>query len=247
MGKGSIIAGTCGTARPPRETPLAQTDACTRQNVQTPFPTCISAAIGRGRPRKGGRVVDCSGLENRRCASIRGFESHPFRQYRRSILKLTDYLAVYGAALSTLVFVWNARRASPQVRVRVVYTHGMVVDGELKNGVGIFIQNPSASTAHVTAVSFVYPLMNASLFQRIGHLVKYRRSPRRMGWCHSSLQNFGLNVGLPTSIEPAKSHLIFVPGEVIEKLLLNSERRRFIIQVQDALWRNKYSKPFHYM
>jgi hypothetical protein len=25
-------------------------------------------------------VVDCSGLENRRCASIRGFESHPFRQ-----------------------------------------------------------------------------------------------------------------------------------------------------------------------
>ena len=29
--------------------------------------------------RKGGRVVDCSGLENRRCESIRGFESHPFR------------------------------------------------------------------------------------------------------------------------------------------------------------------------
>ena len=28
---------------------------------------------------KGGRVVDCTGLENRRCASIRGFESHPFR------------------------------------------------------------------------------------------------------------------------------------------------------------------------
>ena len=31
------------------------------------------------RDRKGGRVVDCTGLENRRCASIRGFESHPFR------------------------------------------------------------------------------------------------------------------------------------------------------------------------
>jgi hypothetical protein len=29
---------------------------------------------------KGGRVVDCSGLENRRWATIRGFESHPFRQ-----------------------------------------------------------------------------------------------------------------------------------------------------------------------
>ena len=31
---------------------------------------------------KGGRVVECTGLENRRCASIRGFESHPFRQDR---------------------------------------------------------------------------------------------------------------------------------------------------------------------
>src|SRR3546814_13043581 len=30
--------------------------------------------------RKGGRVVDCTGLENRRWATIRGFESHPFRQ-----------------------------------------------------------------------------------------------------------------------------------------------------------------------
>src|SRR5690606_29571624 len=30
--------------------------------------------------RKGGRVVDCTGLENRRWVTIRGFESHPFRQ-----------------------------------------------------------------------------------------------------------------------------------------------------------------------
>ena len=28
---------------------------------------------------RGGRVVDGSGLENQRCESIRGFESHPFR------------------------------------------------------------------------------------------------------------------------------------------------------------------------
>ncbi len=29
--------------------------------------------------RKGGRAVDCTGLENRRCENIRGFESHSFR------------------------------------------------------------------------------------------------------------------------------------------------------------------------
>ena len=32
------------------------------------------------RERRGGRVVDGSGLENRQSASSRGFESHPLRQ-----------------------------------------------------------------------------------------------------------------------------------------------------------------------
>ena len=32
-----------------------------------------------GRPWRGGRVVDGSGLENRRSESFRGFESHPLR------------------------------------------------------------------------------------------------------------------------------------------------------------------------
>ena len=33
---------------------------------------------------KGGRVVECSSLENCRRASVRGFESHPFRQSHRT-------------------------------------------------------------------------------------------------------------------------------------------------------------------
>jgi hypothetical protein len=36
--------------------------------------------------RRGGRVVDGSGLENRQGASLRGFESHPLRQLPRSSL-----------------------------------------------------------------------------------------------------------------------------------------------------------------
>ena len=31
--------------------------------------------------RRGGRVVDCAGLENRRAARSRGFESHPLRHF----------------------------------------------------------------------------------------------------------------------------------------------------------------------
>ena len=39
----------------------------------------------RAVPRRGGRVVDGSGLENRQGASPRGFESHPLRQAQRVI------------------------------------------------------------------------------------------------------------------------------------------------------------------
>ena len=38
------------------------------------------AQFSERRARRGGRVVDGSGLENRQGASPRGFESHPLRQ-----------------------------------------------------------------------------------------------------------------------------------------------------------------------
>ena len=36
--------------------------------------------LGDRRKRRGGRVVYCNGLENRRTAGYREFESHPLRQ-----------------------------------------------------------------------------------------------------------------------------------------------------------------------
>ena len=62
----------------------SQPRACARSVLSESHPggyrNPVSGVSERGFPRKGGRVVDCSGLENRRCESIRGFESHPFRQ-----------------------------------------------------------------------------------------------------------------------------------------------------------------------
>ena len=40
----------------------------------------IGAATISVDPRKRGRVVDCTGLENRQRATVREFESHRFRQ-----------------------------------------------------------------------------------------------------------------------------------------------------------------------
>ena len=40
----------------------------------------VNGTLLERKPRRGGRVVDGSGLENRQGASPRGFESHPLRQ-----------------------------------------------------------------------------------------------------------------------------------------------------------------------
>ena len=40
------------------------------------------------RPRRGGRVVDCGGLENRCAVRYRGFESYPLRTYSVQVTAL---------------------------------------------------------------------------------------------------------------------------------------------------------------
>ncbi|WP_143559609.1 hypothetical protein [Sphingomonas dokdonensis] len=160
-------------------------------------------------------------------------------------MKLTDYLAIYGAALSTLVFIWNATRSTPKIKVRLTFAVE-TIEGVAKAGLGISVQNPSSSAAHITNVSFVYPWRRVTWRDRISHLVRFKSLPVRIGWCHSSLSNFDLEDGCPVTIEPAQSHWIFVPSETVEKLFSDALKRKVVVQVQDALWRNKYSKAYNY-
>lgn len=160
-------------------------------------------------------------------------------------MELTDYLAVYGAGLSTAIAVWNYFRSRPKVRVLLTFATGGV-DGEVTGGVGISVQNPSTHTAHITNVSFLYSSTVSTFRDRIKHLVKFKRVPRNHGWCHTALSNYGLSDGCPVSIEPGKAHWIFVPDNVIQKLLSDAISPHVKVVVQDALWRNKYSRKFKY-
>jgi hypothetical protein len=160
-------------------------------------------------------------------------------------LGLIDYLAIYGAALSTAVAVWNYLRSLSKVRVVLIFAIE-TVDDEMQQGVGISIQNPSSQTAHITNVSFLYATGSATLRERISHVIEFKRLPSTLGWCHSSLSLHGVDDRCPVSIEPGRSHWIFVRDEVLEEVLKNARSRHLRAVVQDALWRNKYSKTFEY-
>ncbi len=160
-------------------------------------------------------------------------------------MQLTEFLAIYGATLSTGTAVWSYFRAKPQVRVRLVFALE-TVEGELKSGVGISIQNVSALPVHMTHVSLLYPYKRSTFGDKLGYLIRFKQIPRHGGWCHSSLSLSGVEDGCPVSIEPGKSHWIFVRNEVLYRLLEEATSRRIRAVAQDALWRNTYSKVFKF-
>ena len=160
-------------------------------------------------------------------------------------MQSTDYLAIYGALLSTGVFLWTVSRA--RSRIKVCPTFAIETKPKTKSGLGISIQNPSAHTAHITNVSILYPYRKVSIKERLQHLWRYKSFPINLGWCNSSLSLHNVEDGCPTSIEPGKAHWIVIDDEVVQKIIKDATKDQLKIVVQDALWRNKYSPKFNYV
>jgi hypothetical protein len=160
-------------------------------------------------------------------------------------VELTALLAIYAAVLSSIVFAWNVSRARAKIQVRVVYCV-QAAGKKYMHGASVSVQNPSAHTAHVTNISLVYPYKKVGLRERFAHLWRFKRLPHRIGWCHTSLRDHDVDDKCPISIQPGMAHSVFVPHNVIEKILKDATSRRFIAVAQDALWRDKYSNAFEY-
>lgn len=158
---------------------------------------------------------------------------------------LTDVLALYGASLSTIIAAWNYRNTRPQVRVRLVFALE-TIQGEPQHGIGISIQNVSARTVHISNVSFLFPFGKSTFRDKLKHVIRFKRIPHNDGWCYNNLSLHGIDDGCPTSIEPGKAHWILVRHEALVGLLEGAQWPRVKAVVQDALWRNTYSKAFEY-
>lgn len=154
--------------------------------------------------------------------------------------RVTQYLALYGAALSTFVFLWNVARARPKIRVKL--SPGVdTVNGELVSGLHVSVQNVSAHTVHLSNVSILYPYTAVGLKDRLRHLFKFRRLPRRIGWVHTSLSNFELEDGCPISLDARKSHGFLIPDDALNSMLGDAIRKEVRAVAQDELWANTYS------
>lgn len=153
-------------------------------------------------------------------------------------MTLPDWLAVYAAVLSTAIFARDLVVARPRLRVRLL--PGITANGDF--GVHISIQNTSAHAIRLAGLSVLLPHRKATAIDWIGHIVRYHRWPSNVGWVHTRLSAFAIEDGLPCTIEAHAAHDIHVPQRAVARMLEGAPRREIRIGIQDALWRNTYSR-----
>lgn len=159
-------------------------------------------------------------------------------------MKTTDYLAIYAAVLSTIVFVWNILQSRPRFRLDLVI--GMETqNGELQGGVYIIVRNLSNHDVHLASIGYCYQYMKPCLREYISHAWRFKQIPRRLGWVHSDLSNHAISTGCPITIGARKSHSVFLPESVIRTMLNGTFAPLLIARAQDELWNNVYTKPFN--
>lgn len=157
-------------------------------------------------------------------------------------MSLTDWLAIYAAALSTTVFVWNLVRATPKAKTTVVF--GM--DKKHRSGIYVNVQNRSPHAIHLASISLLYEYRSVGVLERLKHMVQFKQIPRRIGWVHSSLSLHGVKDGCPVQIQPMNSHDVFVPDSVLRSILSQAVSTRIAAVAQDRLWNNSYSGDIDY-
>jgi hypothetical protein len=156
-------------------------------------------------------------------------------------MKATEWLAIYGATLSTIVFAWNAFQSRPRLKVVVMFG---IEEGV--HGAHISIQNRSSHTVHLAHISILYRYRSASLREWLSHAWEFKRIPRRLGWVHSSLSNHGVPDGCPVTLEARNAHHVLVPDAVLESVFARATERKIIAIVQDKIWNSVYSNVFQY-
>ena len=158
-------------------------------------------------------------------------------------MKITGYLAIYASILSTLAFAWNVLQSRPKVRVDLILGTKGTGDA-LKLGVYIFVRNLSSHDVHLSNIKLLYPYRVVSLKDRLAHVWRFKRFPRRVGWVHSSLSNYSVESGCPVCLEARKSHQVFIPQPALERVLAEANDRAIMACVQDQLWNDVYSGKF---
>lgn len=158
-------------------------------------------------------------------------------------MKITDYLAIYAAVLSTVVFLWNIAQSRPRIKVDLLFAIE-VIGEKPESGASVIVRNHSSHDVHLANISILYPYTHVTFKERLVHLWRYKQWPSRIGWVHSDLSNYGIESGCPVCLEARKSHRVFIPDAKLDTMVSDATEGSLIASVQDQVWNNFYSRKF---
>lgn len=154
---------------------------------------------------------------------------------------MTEWLAWYGALLSTALFLWNIQSSKPRIKL----DWGAGIDGDedaAEAGLFLVIVNRSSKDVHLSAISFLVPTGPTGFRAWLRTAVRFRVWPRHVGWVHLVGAMEGIDTGCPCSIPPGKSHVVFVPASTLGLLAQEARKPKARARVQDQAFREKYSR-----
>jgi hypothetical protein len=153
-------------------------------------------------------------------------------------MKTTDWLAVYGAAISTFTLLWTVAKARSRIKVVMLYGY----EGD-KQGAYISVQNRSGHAVRISAISLAYQL-ETTAWVRLVQLVKYRRITQWAGWVRVPLRTRGVKDGCPVTIPPHDEYHIIVEHQLVDDLINESASDSVVAIIQDVLWNDVYSNKY---
>ena len=156
-------------------------------------------------------------------------------------MKLTDYLAMYAAFISTFVLVWNIRNSRPDFKVKLMHGIGESKDGTRGMGLFAYVENSSSKPVFIKPIGFLTLSEKPSLWSRFKHTIKYKRYVRAQGWVHGHLDGYGIEQETETKLEPGQSFSVFISMETFNQIAQKSGTRTIRAFAQNALGENRYS------
>ncbi|MDP3634110.1 hypothetical protein [Phenylobacterium sp.] len=158
-------------------------------------------------------------------------------------MKITDYLAIYGAALSTAVFLWTVGKARRRLTVRM--TPGILSGDDDTAGfyAVVHIVNRQSVSIRADHVGILWPYRKVTFWAKLKHVARYRSGWATVGWVHGALPT-STKAELPKVIEAGHSHMVWVRHEELEAALSGDQARRCMACVSDGVGQRFYSNHF---
>ncbi len=156
-----------------------------------------------------------------------------------SDLKLTDFLAVWGAVLSTLTFAMTVVRARPRLKVNLVA--GFEND---RPCMYIYARNVSSLRVRIETITLLYRPARVPAWRRLIDVLRYRRRYPYPSWQIWFPSSRDVDTGCPVFVEPHASYRCILPDAAVLEVMRNSADGRIVAKVQDSLWKDYHSKAY---